>query len=335
MATPIPTNQCEFTLPDVVESTGGTLIRAASTASHDRIRGVSIDTRTIEAGSLFVALRGALSDGHGYLQQAGARGAVAAIVETGRRHPALDCIEVHDTLDALGQLARRHLARMRAVHGLPLIAIGEQSARPQPKNSPRPPRVRFSIPVPTPGNLNNLIGVPMTILTLTDDHQARRCSNAAPTRAVKFQSLRKSSSRTSRWSSTSTLNTAKVSARSRISPTRKLHCFQLPGSAQSRRLTNRWYWSAFLHICAELPLANRSTPACDSSVAPSGHARVSASSSIAPWWPQATTLSSKPRSRCWGRRSRSQLRRRHRRCRCDASAATRGARACGDCGRAR
>src|SRR5271154_6213526 len=98
MATPIPINQCEFTLAEVVEATGGTLVRAASAASGgDGIRGVSIDTRSISAGAIFVALRGAASDGHNYLQQAAALGARAAIVARGHRHPALDCIEVDDT----------------------------------------------------------------------------------------------------------------------------------------------------------------------------------------------------------------------------------------------
>ena len=58
------------------------------------VRGVSIDTRSIEAGSIFVALRGAASDGHGYLPQAAARGAAAAVVAAGRLIPRLDCIEV-------------------------------------------------------------------------------------------------------------------------------------------------------------------------------------------------------------------------------------------------
>ena len=78
MATPIPTNQCEFTLAEVVEATGGTLVRATSTSPRlPWLRGVSIDTRSIEAGSIFVALRGATSDGHDYLAQAAARGAAA------------------------------------------------------------------------------------------------------------------------------------------------------------------------------------------------------------------------------------------------------------------
>ena len=139
MATPIPINQCEFTLAEVVEATAGTFVAANSSVSFGggvqgkrppagdavqsgyrsgagsvgNIRGVSIDTRSIEAGSIFIALRGEASDGHNYLPQAAAGGAVAAIVETGRRHPALDCIEVADTLSALGRLASHHLARTR------------------------------------------------------------------------------------------------------------------------------------------------------------------------------------------------------------------------------
>jgi len=71
MATPIPINQCEFTLAEVVEATGGT--RDAGLAGN--IVGVSIDTRSLKAGALFVALRGAASDGHDYLAQAAALGA--------------------------------------------------------------------------------------------------------------------------------------------------------------------------------------------------------------------------------------------------------------------
>ena len=57
MATPIPINQCEFTLAEVVEATGGTLVRGTSSAARASIRGVSIDTRSLEPGALFVALR--------------------------------------------------------------------------------------------------------------------------------------------------------------------------------------------------------------------------------------------------------------------------------------
>jgi UDP-N-acetylmuramoyl-tripeptide--D-alanyl-D-alanine ligase len=199
MATPIPINQCEFTLAEVVEATGGTFVAANSSVSFgdgvqgerppagdaiesgDRtgagsvgnIRGVSIDTRSIEAGSIFVALRGEASDGHAYLPQAAARGAVAAIVETGRRHPALDFIEVEDTLAALSRLARRHLMRTRTARALPLIAIGGAVGKTTTKElTAAVVRALFGPTLSTPGNLNNLIGVPMTIFTLTGDHRA-------------------------------------------------------------------------------------------------------------------------------------------------------------------
>src|SRR5271163_243301 len=172
MATPIPINQCEFTLAEVVEATGGTLfLRDATIAGN--IVGVSIDTRSLKAGALFVALHGAASDGHDYLAQAAAPGARAAIVTTGRRHPPLDCVEVDDTLDALGRLARRHLVRTRATRALPLIAIGGAVGKTTTKElTAAAARALFGSTLSTPGNLNNLIGVPMTIFTLTGEHRA-------------------------------------------------------------------------------------------------------------------------------------------------------------------
>jgi hypothetical protein len=98
MATPIPINRCEFTIAEVVDATVGTFVAATSSVSFGdgvqgerppagdaiqsgyrsgagsagNVRGVSIDTRSIEAGSIFVALRGEAADGHNYLPQAAA-----------------------------------------------------------------------------------------------------------------------------------------------------------------------------------------------------------------------------------------------------------------------
>src|SRR5271163_1138622 len=173
MATPIPINQCEFTLAEVVEATGGAFDDLGDAAIAGKIIGVSIDTRSLKAGALFVALHGAASDGHDYLAQAAALGARAAIVATGRRHPALDCVEVDDTLDALGHLARRHLARTLVARALPLIAIGGAVGKTTTKElTAAAARALFGFTLSTPGNLNNLIGVPMTIFTLAGEHRA-------------------------------------------------------------------------------------------------------------------------------------------------------------------
>jgi UDP-N-acetylmuramoyl-tripeptide--D-alanyl-D-alanine ligase len=175
MATPIPINQCQFTLAEILEATGGTLVagNSSGTSGKGSVVGVSIDTRTIGAGALFVALRGEASDGHDYLPQTATRGASAAIVAIGKRHPALDCIEVDDTLAALGSLARRHLVRTRMARALPLIAIGGAVGKTTTKElTAAVVRALFGSTLSTPGNLNNLIGVPMTIFTLTGEHRA-------------------------------------------------------------------------------------------------------------------------------------------------------------------
>ena len=119
MATPLPVNQCEMTLAEAAQATGGTLVGDGGR----KIRGISTDSRAIEPGGLFVALRGLAHDGHAFVGQAAERGAAAAVV--GRASvAAIDRIEVDDTLDALGRLARHHAGRIRARRNIPTIAVG-------------------------------------------------------------------------------------------------------------------------------------------------------------------------------------------------------------------
>ncbi len=168
MATPIPINRCRFSSAEIVRATGATFSGPRDLA----LAGVSIDTRSIVPGALFVALRG-VRDGHEFVSEAAAHGAAAAIVERGRSDPALPCFEVEDTLTALGALARFHLNRMRARRPLPTIAIGGAAGKTTTKElTAALARALFGDILATPGNLNNLIGVPMTILTLTEAHRA-------------------------------------------------------------------------------------------------------------------------------------------------------------------
>jgi UDP-N-acetylmuramoyl-tripeptide--D-alanyl-D-alanine ligase len=168
MATPIPTNTAEFTLNEIALVTGG----EAFGHGGMKLRGVSIDSRKLTGGELFVALRGA-NDGHQFLAQATQRGAVAAIVERGRHLDGLACVEVDDTLAALGQVAHQHVQRIRAARPIPLITIGGAAGKTTTKEiTASLGRAVFGATLSTPGNLNNLIGVPMTLLTLTDTHRA-------------------------------------------------------------------------------------------------------------------------------------------------------------------
>ena len=89
-------NMAEFTLSQVVEATAGT------SAHTDNIKflDVSTDTRTIESGFLFVALKGDTFDGHDFINTAIEKGATGAIVEKGRAVEGIACIEIENTLVA-------------------------------------------------------------------------------------------------------------------------------------------------------------------------------------------------------------------------------------------
>jgi UDP-N-acetylmuramoyl-tripeptide--D-alanyl-D-alanine ligase len=168
MATPIPVNRCVFDAAEIMRATAALFSGNPELRTH----GVSIDTRNLQPGSLFVALRGA-RDGHDFIDAAARAQAGAAIVERGRRHYALPCFEVNDTLGALGALASLHLERVRALRSLPVVAIGGAAGKTTTKElAAAVTRALFGEILATPGNLNNLIGVPMTLLTLGESHRA-------------------------------------------------------------------------------------------------------------------------------------------------------------------
>jgi UDP-N-acetylmuramoyl-tripeptide--D-alanyl-D-alanine ligase len=91
----------------IASATGGRLVVLPGTAAPSVVTGVSTDSRTVSPGDLFVALRGPRTDGHRYVADAMARGAVLAVVSdaSAARGPA---IVVPDTLRALGAIAALH-----------------------------------------------------------------------------------------------------------------------------------------------------------------------------------------------------------------------------------
>ena len=98
-----------FSPDDVLNATAGSLVRPGRSVLFD---GVSTDTRTIAAGSLFVPLAGARFDGYDYIGQAVGAGAAGILVQRGREGilgksaGEAAVISVDDTLRALGDLAR-------------------------------------------------------------------------------------------------------------------------------------------------------------------------------------------------------------------------------------
>jgi len=130
---------------------------------------VSTDTRSLGPGALFVALKGERFDGHDHLSAAAAAGAIAAVVERATAPVAgLMLLEVDDTLRAYGMLAH---ARRKAIPG-PVIAVTGTNGKTSTKEMLAAAlRTRWRTHA-TRENLNNLVGVPVTILEAPADTEA-------------------------------------------------------------------------------------------------------------------------------------------------------------------
>jgi len=130
---------------------------------------VSTDTRTLTPGALYVALKGDRFDGHAFLAEAAAKGAVAAVVRKGtRRVWGLPLFEVDDTLWALGALAAFHRSRF----SIPVAAVGGSAGKTTTKEMVAAILRTRGPALATEGNFNNEIGVPLTLLRLGREHHA-------------------------------------------------------------------------------------------------------------------------------------------------------------------
>jgi UDP-N-acetylmuramoyl-tripeptide--D-alanyl-D-alanine ligase len=128
--------------------------------------GVTTDSRQIAAGQLFVALTGPNFDGHQFVALAAERGACAALVARGETY-SVPSLQVEDTLRALGQLGRINRLQFDG----PLLAITGSSGKTTVKNLLSAMLERLGPTLATAGNLNNEIGVPLTLLRLAPEHR--------------------------------------------------------------------------------------------------------------------------------------------------------------------
>jgi UDP-N-acetylmuramoyl-tripeptide--D-alanyl-D-alanine ligase len=127
---------------------------------------VSTDSRTLPSGALFAALRGERFDGHDFAPAAAERGACGLLVE--RQLPiALPQVVVADTLRAMAACARAHRRRFSG----PLVAVTGSNGKTTTKEMIGAVLSRLGPCLVTKGNLNNHIGVPLTLLGLRSDHR--------------------------------------------------------------------------------------------------------------------------------------------------------------------
>ena len=154
---------------EVLAATGA---RRQRRSGRGGFQAVCTDSRALSGGCLFVALQGERFDAHDFLAQVASDGAGGAVVREGVAIPPLPedfgLYSVQDTLAALGALARFHRLRFR----LPLGAVGGSNGKTTTKEmvaailGVRGPALK------TEGNLNNEVGVPLTLFRLEPQHVA-------------------------------------------------------------------------------------------------------------------------------------------------------------------
>ena len=138
----------------------------------DSITRVHTDTRSLQPGDLFVALKGETFDAHNFLPQAATAGAVAAVAEKGLGAATLPGVHVPDTRLALGELATLWRSRF----SLPLVAVTGSNGKTTVTQMVAS-ILRAAVggtgddALATQGNLNNDLGVPQTLLRLRDRHR--------------------------------------------------------------------------------------------------------------------------------------------------------------------
>ncbi len=134
--------------------------------------GLSTDSRQMRSGFLFVAIKGERFDGHQFIDRAAAEGAAGVVIDKGVRPsfsqpstPAV--ITVDDTLTALGDLA----GWWRHQHGAQIAALTGSVGKTTTKEMAAAILTRDAKTLKNEGNLNNLVGLPLTLFLLEDEHR--------------------------------------------------------------------------------------------------------------------------------------------------------------------
>ena len=150
------------TLRDAAAAVGGQLV-----GDDHPFGAVATDSRTLLPGSLFVALRGPNFDGREFVAAAAARGAIGAVVEGAVPH-ALPQVVVADALQTLQTLGQA----WRAQFNLALVGVAGSNGKTTAKEMTAAILSRMGVCMATHGNLNNHIGVPVTLMRLEASHRS-------------------------------------------------------------------------------------------------------------------------------------------------------------------
>lgn len=143
-----------------------TELNAQLTGANVTFSGCATDTRQPMYGALFIALRGENFDGHKFLEAAQAQGAVAALVDR-PVSTSLPTLTVGDTRHALGSIA----AYWRQQHTAPIVAVTGSNGKTTVKEMLFAILSQRGETLATQGNLNNDLGLPLTLCELEPQHE--------------------------------------------------------------------------------------------------------------------------------------------------------------------
>jgi UDP-N-acetylmuramoyl-tripeptide--D-alanyl-D-alanine ligase len=155
-----------LSVKEILEATGGVLLAGSPEGTFATF---STDTRTLKPGALFFALKGERFDGQAFLAEAAARGAAGAVVAgspaEGVRPPVL--LRVRDTGHALGEVA----GLWRRRHKVQVVAVTGTNGKTTTKEMVAAVLAERYRVLASPGNLNNLVGVPLALFRLAPEHE--------------------------------------------------------------------------------------------------------------------------------------------------------------------
>lgn len=152
-----------WTLDKIASALGTTSEARFPRGSLGPIAGIATDSRAVSDGQLFVALVGEKFDGHDFIQSSVEKGAAAVVVsKKPAGDPGVPVFEVADTLVALGVLA----GTWRRAWGGPIVMVAGSNGKTTTKDIIRAALGRTMSVHATTGNLNNRIGVPLTLLAI-------------------------------------------------------------------------------------------------------------------------------------------------------------------------
>lgn len=156
-----------LSLETIAKVTGGKYIGDPA-IKHTIITGVVRDNRDVQSGNLFVCIKGERVDGHEFAASAYDAGATCCLAEQDLVSPKGPYILVTSTLQALKDLAEYY----RSLFDIPVVGITGSVGKTTAKEMTAAVLAQKYVVLKTPENLNNEIGVPLTLLSLCEEHEA-------------------------------------------------------------------------------------------------------------------------------------------------------------------